>query len=170
MGTPLKFTPKLQDAFLCVLESTASPKKAAETIGVPRVTVFDRKAKDPEFRKRWEAAMEIALDAMMDEGYRRAVLGVDEPVIYQGQLATYKDKVSGEDSPLTVKRYSDRLLEVLLKHRYGDEMADRLRIKVDDTGLSVDALMKMSSEDRQALTALLGKYHAANNDGGSDDE
>jgi len=51
-------------------------------------------------------------------------------------------------------------LEVLLKFRYGDQMADRLRVKVEDTGLSADALLQMPAEERAQLVALLSKYNA----------
>lgn len=92
------------------------------------------------------------MDALLDEAYRRACIGVDEPVIYQGQLAMTKDAATGEDRPLTVRKHSDRLLEVMLKFRYGDQLADRLRVKVEDTGLDADALLRMPSEERKALT------------------
>ena len=39
-------------------------------------------------------------------------------------------------------------------------MADRLRVKVDSTGLDAEALLRMSADERKALTGLLSKYHA----------
>ena len=41
--------------------------------------------------------MEIALDALLDEAYRRAALGYDEPVIHGGKLATVADAKTGEE-------------------------------------------------------------------------
>ena len=38
------------------------------------------------------------------------------------------------------------------------QLADRLRVKVEDTGLDADALLRMPSEERRALTELLAKY------------
>ena len=102
--------------------------------------------------------VEVALDALLDEAYRRAALGYDEPVIHQGRVATVADPETGEERPLTVRKHSDRLLEVLLKFRYGEQMADRLKVKVEDTGLDADALLRMPSEERKALTELLAKY------------
>jgi len=153
-----KFTDTMRERFFQVLEDTCSPKQAAAACGISRQTAFYHKANDPEFRVRWDKAIEIALDALMDEAYRRACLGVDEPVIHQGRIATAIDAVTGEEKPLTVKRHSDRLLEVLLKYRYGEQMAERLAVKVESTGLSAEALLKMPTEERQALTALLSKY------------
>ena len=62
-----------------------------------------------------------------------------------------------------------RLLEVLLKFRYGDQMADRLKVKVEDTGLDADALLRMPSEERKALTELLAKYKSNRREEGDDE-
>lgn len=153
-----------------MLEDTCSPKQAAAAVGISRRLAFDYKQKDTEFRARWEKAIEVALDALLDEAYRRAALGVEEPVVHGGQLSTVTDPTTGEQRPLTVRKHSDRLLEVLLKFRYGDQMADRLRVKVEESsGLDAAALLKMPSEDRKALTELLAKYEAnkEREDGGS---
>lgn len=165
-----KFTRAAQDLFIQVLEDTCSPKQAAAAVGISRRLAFDYKQKDTEFRARWEKAIEVALDALLDEAYRRAAIGYEEPVIHGGQLSTVTDEATGEQKPLTVRKHSDRLLEVLLKFRYGEQMADRLRVKVEESsGLDADALLKMPSEDRKALTELLAKYETnkEREDGGS---
>lgn len=155
---PNTFTPERKAIFLAVLEDTASPKAAAAAAGIVRSTAFYHKANDLEFRTQWEAAVEVALDSLLEEAYRRAAVGVDEPVIHQGRVSTVADPETGDERPLTVRKYSDRLMEVLLKWRYGDQLADRLRVKVEDTGLDADALLRMPSEERKALTELLAKY------------
>jgi hypothetical protein len=68
-----------------------------------------------------------------------------------------------------VTRYSDRLMEVLLKFRYPEQMADRLRadVKVDGLGLAPEALLRMSPSERRTLVALLTKYRDASD--GPDD-
>lgn len=156
---PNTFTPERKAIFLAVLEDTASPKAAAAAAGIVRSTAFYHKTNDLEFRTQWEAAVEVALDSLLEEAYRRAAVGVDEPVIHQGRVSTVADPETGDERPLTVRKYSDRLMEVLLKWRYGDQMADRLRVKVDSTGLDADALLRMPADERKALTALLSKYH-----------
>lgn len=165
---PNIFTPERREVFFQVLEDTCSPKQAAAAAGITRQTAFYHKANDPDFRSRWEKAIEVALDSLLDEAYRRGALGFDEPVIHQGRLATQVDPETGEERPLTVKRHSDRLLEVLLKFRYGDQMADRLKVKVEDTGLNAEALLAMPAGERAQLMALLAKY-AANKPEENDD-
>ncbi len=155
-----KFTPEVQELFLQILEDTASPKQAAQVCGISRRLAFEYKTKDLEFRRRWEQAIDVAMDALLDEAYRRACIGVEEPVIYQGQLSMTRDDATGEERPLTVRKHSDRLLEVMLKFRYGDQLADRLRVRVEDTGLSAEALLQMPADERAQLVALLSKYNA----------
>lgn len=157
---PNIFTPERREVFFQVLEDTCSPKQAAAAAGISRQTAFYHKANDPEFRSRWDKAIEVALDAILEEAYRRGALGFDEPVIHQGRISTMADPVTGEERPLTVRKHSDRLLEVLLKFRYGDQMADRLKVKVDSVGLDADTLLRMPSDERAQLTVLLAKYAA----------
>ncbi|MDY0918431.1 hypothetical protein [Pseudomonas viridiflava] len=153
------FTPELREHFLAVLEDTCSPKTAAEACGISRRTAFYHKANNPEFRAKWEKAIEVALDALLDEAYRRGALGVEEPVIHAGKVASYVDSVTGEQKPLTVRKHSDRLLEVLLKFRYGEQMASRIRVKVEaSTGLNMEALQRMAPDDQAQLAVLLERY------------
>lgn len=164
-----KFTPELRELFFEVLEETCSPKTAAEACGITRRTAFYHKANDLEFRTRWEKSINVALDALLDEAYRRAALGYEEPVIHGGKLATTVDKATGEERPLLIRKHSDRLLEVLLKFRYGDQMADRIRVQQEDIGLDVNALLSMPAAERQQLTALLEKYNANKTEVSSDE-
>ena len=64
----------------------------------------------------------------------------------------------------------DKALEVLMKFRYGDQLAERLRVKVEDTGLSAEGLLAMPADERAQLVALLSKYNAARPQGEDDAE
>lgn len=154
------FTPALKAVFLQVLADTCSAKTAAAAAGVSRQTCYYHRENDLEFRAAWDRCIETALDAVLEESYRRAVKGVEEPVVFQGRISTTLD-AEGKERPLTVTKYSDRLLEVLMKWRYGDKLADRLRVRVEDTGLSPEALLAMPAEERAQLAALLSKYASA---------
>lgn len=167
---PNIFTPERREVFFQVLEDTCSPKQAAAAAGISRQTAFYHKANDVDFRTRWEKAIEVALDSLLEEAFRRGALGFDEPVVHGGRLATVTDPNTGEERPLTVRRHSDRLLEVLLKFRYGDQMADRLKVKVDSVGMDAEALLRMPSEERAQLTALLAKYAATRGEEGDHGE
>lgn len=66
----------------------------------------DERTRDDQFAADWDAAMEHARGEVEHELYRRAQEGWEEP-IYGGR---YKEQVVG-----TVRRYSDRLLELRAK-------------------------------------------------------
>jgi hypothetical protein len=166
---PNTFTSERKAIFLAVLEETASPKAAAAAAGVVRSTAFYHRRNDLEFAAAWEAAVEVALDALLEEAYRRSVIGHDEPLVHQGRLSTVTDPVTGEERVQTIRKYSDRLMEVLLKWRY-PQMADRLSVKVDSTGLDAEALLAMPAAERAQLTALLAKYAANKPEEKNDDQ
>ena len=60
-------------------------------------------------------AQQVGTDVIEREAFRRAVEGWDEPVI--GKVAPGIDGVLRDESgePVVTRKYSDRLLEVLLK-------------------------------------------------------
>lgn len=127
--------PDVRRLFLDTLEETCSVKHACAACGIARSTAYYHRKGDLQFARDWDAAVERALDDLLGEAHMRATEG-----------------------------RSDRLLEVLLKFRYGDQLADRLAVRVEQsTGLSADALLRMSADDRAALEVLLAKYVDADN-------
>jgi hypothetical protein len=165
MTRPQKFTKVAREHFLAVLRDTASPSRAAEAVGISRVWAYATREKDLQFRADWDAAVDLALDRLVEEGFRRAVDGIDEPVVQGGHIVCRRDPETGEEHPVSIRRYSDRLLECMIKWRYPDKMAERLRadVKIEGLGLAPEALLKMSGAERRALIALLTKYRDAGN-------
>lgn len=111
--------------YLDVLAATGNSSAAARAIGVVPATINGWK-KDMKFKVRmdgdWftfkelcEMADNVHSDAVESEAVRRAVEGYDEPIVYKGQLMTEIDEETGKHKPVTIRKYSDRLLEVLLK-------------------------------------------------------
>lgn len=111
----MRFTKNRKSAFLNELIITGNVSKAASAVGVNRVTVYRHKnavdkngdLKNKNFSDAWDEAVDIYIDALVEEAGRRALSGVEKPVgWYQG--------VAGG----TVKDYSDNLLMFLIKaHR-----------------------------------------------------
>jgi hypothetical protein len=155
------FTPERRELFLQVLADTCSPKAACAVVGIARSSAYYHREHDVDFKLAWDRCIDPALDAVLEESYRRAVVGHEEPVIHAGQVSKAVDPKTGEERPLTVTKYSDRLLEILMKWRYGDQLADKLRVRVEDTGLSAEALLAMPASERAALVSLLAKYSKA---------
>jgi hypothetical protein len=102
----------------------------------------DARREDPDFAVAWEEAMEQARGALEFELHRRAVEGWEEP-IYGGR---HKEKVVG-----TVRRYSDRLLELRAKALL-PEYRERRQVELGG-GLDVKHAAKVQ-EDLAGLSEL----------------
>lgn len=142
---PTDPTPKKKAAFLKSLEETHIVTDAARAAGVHRSTVYDWYEKDPEFAKLWDETVERSTELLEREAYRRAAVGVEEPVFYQG-------KQVGK-----VKRFSDTLLMFLIKARKPDMYRERVehtgagggpvehRMRLDLRGLTDEQLVALEA-------------------------
>jgi len=111
--------------YLDMLAKTGNFSAAADCIDITTSTanawrkddgfLITLEGEDYPFGELCDEAMKIFADAVEAEVVRRAVEGYDEPIIYKGQIMSELDEESGKYKPITVKKFSDRLLEVLLK-------------------------------------------------------
>lgn len=133
-----------QQAFLDAYEELCHISQAAEKAGIQRRTHYDWLAKDPEYAARFAESDRIAIKALEDEATRRALHGVDEPVFHQGVICGH------------VLKYSDRLMEFLLKGRdpgrYGD------RFKAELTGKDGGAI----KQETKIEVVVVDPQHAKN--------
>jgi hypothetical protein len=162
--------------FLDQLAETGIVSSAARAVGVSSSAVYALRAKDGDFAAAWDQALEDAADVLEAEARRRAVQGVAEPVVYQGQLtpvwetdAQGQPLLDGEGRPvqqrdphgrpvwLTVTRYSDSLMALLLKGRRKKVFADRTEL----TGADGEALKVIDPTARAARAAHLLALAAA---------
>lgn len=94
---------------------------AAQAVGISRQTHYDWLESDPDYPKAFADRIEEAADRLENEARRRAVAGVEEPVVYQGVIQTTLNS-QGQRIPVTVRKYSDVLLIFLMKgampHKY----------------------------------------------------
>lgn len=74
------------ELFLSELAADGNVTRAANIAGVQRSCVYDKRERDPEFAKRWANAIDAFADTLEKEAFRRAVLGVEKPIAYQGQF------------------------------------------------------------------------------------
>jgi len=109
----LKLTPARQVRFLKALAETGSVATSAAVAGTSRTRVYELRKTDPAFASAWEDSEEIAADRLEEEARRRAVKGVEEPLVSAGKLVRDEN-----GQPITIRRYSDNLLLALIKaHR-----------------------------------------------------
>lgn len=146
MTNGLRLSPDRKAAFLAELARhgiaaraarAASPQSPAGAFS----TFKDERQRDPAFAAGWEEALEAARADVEHEIFRRSTEGVTEDV-YGGK---YKETVVG-----TVRRYSDRLLELrarALLPAYRDAAALNVNKRVThdlDVGLLGDAVTSVA--------------------------
>lgn len=134
-----------QSRFLKALAECGVVASACRTARVSDATVYLLRKSNDDFRAAWEDALETATDALESEARRRALEGIREPVIYQGQPSPMWERdldgdimlyprdtpdgkggtvvmreprqhvVGGVPQYLTIRKHSDPLLMFLLK-------------------------------------------------------
>lgn len=94
---------KGRNLFLKALAESGNVGLSCTSASVGRSTVYGWRAKDQAFAGEWDTALEAAGDVLEAECRRRAVEGVEEPIMHQGRQVG------------TVRKYSDLLLIFLMK-------------------------------------------------------
>lgn len=130
---------RAREIFLKELRETANVSASARAAGVARRTVYVWRYADPEFAEAWADAELEAADTLEREAWRRAVEGVDEPVFHLGQKC-------GQ-----IRRYSDRMLEILLKGHKPEKFVER-RILTGANGGPIET-HELSAEERAKRVA-----------------
>lgn len=115
-----RFTRARRDKFLRVLAETGNVTAAAREAGMARSQFYVVRAADPSFAVLWRDAEEAAADLLEAEARRRAVDGVEEPLMGGGKLIKDDD-----GNAVLVRKYNDRLLEFLLKAHRPDRYKDK---------------------------------------------
>lgn len=103
---------RARDAFLGKLAAGYSVTAAAAETTFGREWFYGQRKGDEVFCAAWDDAIEAGSDLMEDEARRRAVEGVEEPIVAMGRIA----KDDGGNI-LTKRVYSDSLLLASLKRR-----------------------------------------------------
>ena len=118
-----------RDTFITHLAAGASITKAAEAAKVGRRTVYEWREADEAFAKLWDEALEAGIDLLEDEARRRAVEGVEKPVVAMGKIARNDD-----GTVLKIREYSDTLLALMLKAKRPQQYRERLDANVNHSG------------------------------------
>lgn len=121
--------------------------QAASRAGISRQTVYDWQ-KDKEFAAEFEEAERAYCEWLEAEIRRRAVDGVEKPVIYQGKLCTVK--VGRKTVPLTINEKSDTLLIFHAKAKMPDKYRDNVHHEHDMKGWAEAADRLREAREREA--------------------
>jgi hypothetical protein len=99
--------------FLKELEECGIVSHAAKKAGVGRTFVYEQRKEDTEFAAQWDEAVEVAMDGMEHEAWRRGRKGVLKPVYQNGK------KVG------VIREYSDTLLMFMMKGGRPEKFRER---------------------------------------------
>lgn len=88
-------------------------ERAIKAVGTSRRFINTEYNEDADFALLWETIVELGNESIESEIYRRAVVGVDKPLSYQGRL-------TGD----IVKEWSDNLLIFMAKARMPTKYRD----------------------------------------------
>lgn len=109
------------DHFLIALAQTGNASVACRASMLPRREVNAMRQNNPDFAFAFQEAMDEAADMLEAEAWRRALEGVAEPFVRSGKPVF--DPSTGE--AITVRRYSDSLLMLLLRGNKPGKYATR---------------------------------------------
>lgn len=151
MANRTKRTPHARERFLEVLRERANVSEAAASAKIARTTAYAWRQSDPEFASAWDNALEAAADALEAEAWRRAVSGIERPIIWKGE-------VTG-----TVREYSDRLLECLLRAHRPEKYRERYQVQVAAETESLSERLMRARERVRAAKVESGKSSRTGN-------
>ena len=154
-----------QRAFLAAYARIGTICGAAEVAKCSRFSHRDW-MENPEYAADFAAAEEKAIQAMEAEARERGVLGVEEPVIYQGRLQyePLRDRYGHEvknaegqvvygNKPLTIRKPSDNLLMFMLKSKRPHIYRDNASLELSGPGggpISVAVKFQDSKDGRSS--------------------
>jgi CRISPR/Cas system-associated protein endoribonuclease Cas2 len=149
-----KFTKARKRRFCEELAKTGLKFDTCLKIGVCEETVRKHRRLDPEFAKDYEDAFQQFREGLQKEAYRRAVLGNEKGMYFQGQRIKDIDPETGEVTPVTVKEYDTPLLILLLK-RHCPEFNDKKVVENRNVNLDIADMEKLSPDQLKKLRELL---------------
>lgn len=149
--TQKRTRPDWGPTFLAALAESGNISGSAKVAGVAKVTIYQRRDREPEFHAAMVEAIDVSIDTLEGEARRRAFAGVEETVFGSGGPGVGTVPVGIH------RKYSDVLLMFLLKaHRPGKF---RDNVKHEHTG--ADGLpIRVQSEVRVDVVAELHELAA----------
>ncbi len=137
-GKPNRRTVDWAEAFLSVMRESGNIRLSCEAAGIGRRTLYDRMSAEDDFARAVKDAREEATDRLEQEAWRRAHDGVPEPVFYQGERVGF------------VRRYSDTLMQTLLKANRPAKYRERHSFNDEDVDNEIDGLLAQLATRKEA--------------------
>lgn len=163
----------VQDLFLDAFGKTGNVRLSCMKAGIHRSTIYEWQEHDETFALRFKQAEREVEDVLEGEALRRAVHGVQKPLVSMGRVVT-----DASGSPITITEYSDTLLVKMLAarhHLYGDK-ARRVEVSgIDGAPIRTEGkqvvtldLNTLSAEQLATLVTVLEQVVAQEEEGKED--
>ncbi|TPG15534.1 hypothetical protein [Sphingomonas oligophenolica] len=134
------FDGKLRQVFLDALQKCGCLRDAARRAGVSHQTIYNHQARDKEFAKQCDLALHMVSTGIELHAWERGVVGVEEPIVYRGEVVGTRLKRSDAILRLLLqgakpKKYGPnpgfgrRRLHKLERKRIEREVRDELRAR-----------------------------------------
>lgn len=154
-----------QKTFLRQFAYLGNMMASCRTANIDRKTIYEWLEKDETFSLKYRQAELDAADVIRAEMFRRAIQGVEEPVVSQGKVVR-----DDQGKPLMVRKYSDQLLTTLAKSRM-PEFRERTHVEMSGQ-MTVQNDHSFSDDPEAAALARsllfrLGTSGSPRNSGGS---
>lgn len=139
-GVPYRLFKKRKRKFLNALAQSGNVSGSLKAAGWNRDNMLYWKKNDPLFAHQYDLAIDKAADMLEAEATRRAVNGYEDVQLYQGKVVYHQYPVGhprqgefmldewGDPIPVVVRKYSDRLLELLLKAARPDKFRENIEV------------------------------------------
>ena len=142
-------TAKTKAAFVRVLEDCGNVRAAEQAVGFAATSLYAHRRQDAAFAAAWDAAIETAMDTVLEpEAVRRAVEGVERTVYHDGQAVGVE------------RHYSDTLLIFLLKGGKPDRYKERREVFHRGTIALLQKLEQIAAMTPDELQAFLAEVEA----------
>lgn len=138
----MEFTQKRKDKFIAEISKRGIVSHACIAAGINRSTAYDHRRHDPEFARRWEEAIDNAMDNLEGEIYGRACHGREKPVFQGGELVGH------------VTEYSDVLAMFILKANRPEKYRERYDVSGNMNHTHKD-LTEVPTENLSRIRELL---------------
>jgi predicted ThiF/HesA family dinucleotide-utilizing enzyme len=145
----LKLNRKRQECFLRALAGTGNVTTAVAVAGTSRSRVYELRKTNGAFAAGWDEAEEIAADRLEEEARRRAVEGVQEPLVSGGKIVRDDD-----GQPIAIRRYADTLLLALLKAHRPEKFRDQKLIHAGDPQNPIEHNVSLMTPEQRVNRAL----------------
>ncbi len=141
------WTPKRQRAFIEALVDHGSVGRACKAVNMSRISAYRLRnlPQGGDFRRAWDAAIDMAVEHLKDIAFERAVEGQLEPVWQKGKLMGHK------------RKYSDGILMFLLRQYGVDENGRNVTVNYVKTKASVAAREGEAAAEAEATTMTVRK-------------